>query len=215
MIELCSQNSWYYTETEQKTIFVISPGAGTARNRKAYECLEKNFNVIYFAQSGGEYDKYPLLWENNSFVEARGKHLGGIAELVEHKIYTEKVIPSIIIAGSRGGQVTIGKIWERIWRGPTIIINAGVLTSRTMIPDNMPILFIIMEKDYFKSVNTPQKVQNLIKMNSNQNPITNIIYLKDHYHMPNLNQNLVSLLTYSSLLLLNRVKKIPLDIEFI
>ena len=107
--------------------------------------IRNNFNVIYFAQSGGEYDKYPLLWENNSFVEGQGKHLGGIAELVEHKIYTEKVIPSIIIAGSRGGQVTIGKIWERIWRGPTIVINAGVLTSRTMIPDNMPILFIIME----------------------------------------------------------------------
>ena len=117
----------------------------------------KNFNVIYFAQSGGEYDKYPLLWENNSFVEARGKHLGGIAELVEHKIYIEKVIPSIIIAGSRGGQVTIGKIWERIWRGPTIIINAGILNIKNCDARQYAYYLLLWKKTISKVLHTPQK----------------------------------------------------------
>lgn len=79
----------------------------------------------------------------------------------------------------------------------------------------MPILFITMGKDYFKKVKTPQKVQNLIKMNSYKNHKINIIFLINHYHMLNLNQSLVSLLTYSSLLLLNQIKEIPQYIEFI
>ena len=66
-----------------------------------------------------------------------------------------------IICGSRGGQVTIGKVWETIWRGPTIIINGGSLTTKTIIPKQVHALFIIMGNDYFKSVNTPQKVKKL------------------------------------------------------
>ena len=46
-----------------------------------------------------------------------------------------------------------------------IIINAGTLTSQTIIPKQVHALFIIMENDYFKSVNTPQKVTKLIEKN--------------------------------------------------
>ena len=55
------------------------------RNRKAYQALEVNFNVLYFAQSGGIYDKYPDFWENNAFVESYGNHLGGISQLIREK----------------------------------------------------------------------------------------------------------------------------------
>ena len=213
MVFINQEGNWVLKRPDKHTIFVIRPGAGTARNRRAYQVLEKNFNVVYFADSGGIYDRYPDFWENNSFVESQGNHLGGIASLIENKIYNEKVIPSAIIAGSRGGQVTIGKVWERLWRGPTIVINAGTLTSQTIIPKYVHALFIIMENDYFKSVNTPQKVTKLIEKYKEKEGKTNIIFLRNHYHMPNLNKELVKLLSYSFLFLTNNTY-IPLPIEF-
>ena len=100
MVFINQEGNWVLKKPDKHTIFVIRPGAGTARNRRAYQVLEKNFNVVYFADSGGIYDRYPDFWENNSFVESQGNHLGGIANLIEKKIYNEKVIPSAIIVGS-------------------------------------------------------------------------------------------------------------------
>ena len=213
MIHIYENNKWVPKSPTPQTIFVISPGAGTARNRRAYQVLEKNANVIYIAKSGGLFDKYPDFWENNSFVESQGNHLGGIAQLIEKKIYKENIIPSCIIAGSRGGQVTLGKVWERLWRGPCIVINAGSLTSQTIIPKQVHILFIIMGKDYFKSVNTPQKVKSLIEKFKEKGAKSNIVFLKNHYHMPCLNNELKELLIYSYLFLTSDLT-IPLPIEF-
>ena len=213
MVFINYEGNWKSKTPDEHTIFVIRPGAGTARNRKAYQALESNFNVLYFAQSGGIYDKYPDFWENNSFVESSGNHLGGISQLIREKIYNQKVIPGAIICGSRGGQVTIGKVWESIWRGPTIIINAGSLTSQTIIPKEVHVLFIIMEHDYFKSVNTPQKVKKLSEKYKSEGTKINIVFLKNHYHMPNLNRELVYLLSYSYLFITNNIS-ISLPIEF-
>ena len=213
MIQICKENKWETVTPTTNTIFVICPGAGTARNRKAYMVLEKKFNVIYFAKSGGLFDRYPDYWENNAFVESQGNHLGGIAQLIQKKINKDKIIPSCIIAGSRGGQVTMGKIWESIWRGPCIVINAGSLTSQTIIPKQVQVLFIIMGKDYFKSVNTPQKVKSLTEKFKEKGAKSNIVFLKNHYHMPDLNRELVELLLHSYIFLTHRIN-IPLPIEF-
>lgn len=213
MIKIYKNHKWVPVNPTN-TIFVISPGAGTFRNRKAYQLLEQYYNVLYIANSGGIYDKYPTHWENNSFVISSGKHLGGIAELVSQKIFNDNIIPCAIIAGSRGGQVTIGKIWERIWKGPTIMVNAGCLTTHTALPSEIPILFIIMEFDYFQSVNRPEKVKELIvKYQENKNMNTNIVYLKNHYHMPNLNTDLVKLFLYCILYTSGNIDKIPLNVE--
>ena len=76
--------------------FCYQSRSRNCQNRTAYQILERNFNVIYIAKSGGLFDKYPDFWENNSFVESHGNHLGGIAQLIEKKIYQEKIIPSCI-----------------------------------------------------------------------------------------------------------------------
>ena len=214
MIQLCIDNNWLSLENNDNIIFVIVPGAGTYRNKLAYQCLEKNYRVIYIGKSGSEYDKYPDNWQNNGFVESNGYHLGGIYQLVKEKI-SKKIIPSAIICGSRGGQVTIGKIWESLWRGPTIMFNAGSLTTQTIIPKGVSILFIIMELDYFKSVNNPSKVKYLFdKFRVNEKIKMNIIYLKNHYHMPNLNLDLRDLLVQSYKYMNNHLQYISLPIDF-
>ena len=58
MIKLYINDIWKDYEPSN-TIFIISPGAGTFKNKKAYEILEKNYKVLYFGKTGGIYDKYP------------------------------------------------------------------------------------------------------------------------------------------------------------
>ena len=57
--------------------------------------------------------------------------------------------PSLLICGSRGSQVTIGLVWRHYWRGPTIVINGGCLTSETLIPAPVFPVMITMTGDYF------------------------------------------------------------------
>ena len=70
-----------------------------------------------------------------------------------------------------------------------------------------------MGKDYFKSVNTPQKVKTLTEKFKEKGAKSNIVFLKNHYHMPNLNKELKELLIYSYLFLTTNLT-IPLPIEF-
>ena len=63
-----------------------------------------------------------------------------------------------------------------MWRGPSIIINAGCLTSRTVIPKGVFPLFITMENDYFSSVNKIEKVINLF-YNYIENPSQKAVFL--------------------------------------
>ena len=94
------------------------------------------------------------------------------------------------------------------------MVNAGCLTTHTVLPSEIPILFIIMEFDYFQSVNRPEKVKELIvKYQENKNMNTNIVYLKNHYHMPNLNTDLVKLFLYCILYTSGNIDKIPLNVE--
>lgn len=205
MVYINVQNQWINMVPEPNTVFVIRPGAGTFKNKNAYSYLEQHFNVVYFGQTGNKYDKYPDNWTDNKLVSTDGKHLGGLSQKVLKYILTKNVIPSSIIVGSRGGQVTLGKIWETIWRGPTVIINAGCLTTRTIIPQQATPLFITMEHDYFTSVNSPAKVAKVfdaLKIDSEVNGY--LIHLNGHGHMPSLNNDLKNLLMESVNFLINR-----------
>lgn len=205
MVYIKLDTKWINMVAEKNVIFVIRPGAGTFKNKSAYNQLESQYKVIYFGNTGGKYDKYPDNWEDNSLVSTNGYHLGGITHLVKEYILKKNIIPETIIVGSRGGQVTIGKIWESIWRGPTIIINAGCLTTKTKIPQYVTPLFITMENDYFTSVNTIGKVKYLFDYYKYDSEVSGyIIHLIKHSHMPNLNSNLINLLNESCNFLINR-----------
>ena len=186
-IKLYQRKSWIET-IASKTIFVISPGAGVYSNRYSYKQLQKDYRIVYIGSRGDKYDKYPDNWQINKAVRSSGEHLGGLMEVFRDKL-DSGIIPCGVITGSRGGQVTIGKVWENLWRGPTIIINAGCLTTNTIIPEGVFPLFITMEKDYFNTVNRLSKVvklfYNLIR-DPKQKAV--FIHLLDEAHMPNLNQ---------------------------
>ena len=107
---------WLDIEPTPNLIFVIVPGAGTFKNKEAYQRLQKKYNLVYFGKTGHVFDVYPKNWEDNSFVSNKGPHLGGIFQYMRKYIDEYNQIPEAIICGSRGAQVTIGKIWEGLWR---------------------------------------------------------------------------------------------------
>ena len=201
---------WRHIQPISNLIFVICPGAGCYSNRHAYKYLEQNYTLEYFWRSGkdniSKYDIYPNNWENNNFVQNTGFHLGGISLLIKNYI-ENGYIPEAIICGSRGSQVTIGKVWESIWRGPTLAINAGCLTTSTPIPDGVNLVFIIMGNDYFKTVNSISKVKILFdKFKINKDQKGKVFYLPHHKHMPNLNTNMHKLIYYGISHLLKKIE---------
>lgn len=208
MINLLLNNSWVQLPPSDNIIFVIRPGAGTYQNRDAYKKLETKYTVRYFAESQGKYDNYPKNWENNNLVDTKGKHLGSIVNLLETHIKTTGEIPSAIIVGSRGGQVSIGKVWEHLWRGPTIIINAGCLLTQTIIPKDVTPLFITMGRDYFSYVNTIDDTIKLYKNYSEKQQGT-IVHLPLESHMPKLKNNIESMFLWCIDYILDEKKFIP------
>jgi len=192
-------NNWHTSLADPTLIFVIKPGAGTFYNKFAYQNLEKTHQLVYFANSGGTYDKYPDNWPDNKSVSTEGLHLGAIVNKLINYTKTTGQIPSLIITGSRGAQVTLGKIWENYWRGPSLIINAGCLTTQTVIPKQVTPYFVTMGNDYFQSVNNIPNTTALFRsLAETEQQQATLIHLPDEGHMPNLNQNnlLVHLVNY-------------------
>jgi hypothetical protein len=197
-------NIWNEYIPTPKLVFVIVPGSGTYSNRFEYNRLKQNFNLVFFGERGCKYDNYPNNWEINKLATNKGNHLGGLCQEIIKYINSIKKIPSAIICGSRGGQVTLGKIWYSIWRGPSVIINAGCLTTNTKIPYGVKPLFITMEKDYFTMVNTPKKVHNLFnKLNINKTEKGVFIHLLNEAHMPKFENRLKGLLVKCVMYLLS------------
>ena len=92
-------------------------------------------------------------------------------------------IPSLIICGSRGGQVTIGYLWKHYIRCPTIVLNGGCLTSRTRIPRGVFHVMVTMGQDYFDT-NQPSYTRSQFAELSDVYGI--LVHLQRHSHMPSL-----------------------------
>jgi hypothetical protein len=98
---------------------------------------------------------YPPKWANNQELELAeqpaytGTDLLQLAGVVGAIARTEH--PTHIICGSRGSQVTIGKVWQHFWRGPTLLLNGGCLTSQTRIPSGVYPVVLTFGKDYFQT----------------------------------------------------------------
>lgn len=93
---------------------------------------------------------YPAGWDNNEALVPRGKDLAGFAQVVCAQILKGKP-PAVVMCGSRGCQVTLGLVWRTCWQGPTIIINAGCLMTRTRIPPRVFPVFYTCSRDYFET----------------------------------------------------------------
>jgi hypothetical protein len=78
-----------------------------------------------------EYDRYPKGWRKWGTTHARigaKNHMTLADNLVVpklHELVAEGRGPGVIIAGSRGGQCTLPRLWDLGWRGGAVCVNAG------------------------------------------------------------------------------------------
>ena len=180
--------TWETKEPKNRVVLVIAPGAGMFANQAAYRELENNTDGVIVVDSGTRDNgfKYPPKWQQNQRLEltstSTADDLLGLANTVGKEI--KRYVPSLIICGSRGSQVTIGLVWRHFWRGPTLIINGGCLTTNTEIPREVYPVFLTMEHDYFKTNNVQyvhDKFQDLSRAHFGLQ-----IHIHGQSHMPTL-----------------------------
>jgi hypothetical protein len=149
--------TWNTIIPNENLIFVITPGSGSYQNREAYSHLKKlGYKLEFIGSSIREpCDRYPEDWGDNQLLDLsvyKTENLATLSNKFMERL-TRVGTPSLVICGSRGGQVTIGLVWRHFWRGPTIVINAGCLTSNTLIPKGVYPVMITMDRDYFGTKN--------------------------------------------------------------
>ena len=151
MVKVRNEAKGTWDEAKGSGILVIVPGAGTHANRKAYNELERHFDVIYRdtpTRRGGF--RYPAGWANITSVPLDTDPPDSLMGLSRSIGGTMKASPpALVICGSRGGQVVVPILLAHYWRGPFVAINAGPLTSNGKIPEGCFPLFVTCGKDYF------------------------------------------------------------------
>jgi hypothetical protein len=185
-------DSWNMSHPDNRCILVIKPGAGVFKNYKAYRKLQggpnqEGYTLLFLSASGDlvhqdGYDIYPEDWADNSKLSRTSEpNLANLA--FKYKDAVGDKIPGLIICGSRGGQVTLGLIWRNFWRGPTIVVNAGCLTSNTPIPMGVFPVMVTMGGDYFET-NNPEFTHEKFKELSEVPGM--LLHIHSDGHMPSL-----------------------------
>jgi len=145
---------------------VIGPGAGLWQNSDLYQGLaHTGYEIIpVYAE---EYDVapegsksnylYPPGWKTGKpdLKFNNGKNLATLADEVIlpaiAKLVAEGNGPAAIIAGSRGGQVTVPRLWACGWHGPTLVINGGCATTSVIPGGPVRLVLLTGGKDFFST----------------------------------------------------------------
>lgn len=163
---LNSNKEWKEYKSNKFKVYVILHGFNGNLELLYNLFGEENVESIFLP----EYDIYPKDWKNgniNWMDYNINKDEKNLATLVDNIILTKfrNMIsnnngPSLVITGSRGGQVTLSRLWN-FWRGPSICLNAGCIIQDNIKGVNLGL--ITCGNDFFHSNNllyTLNKFQN-------------------------------------------------------
>lgn len=131
------------------------------------------FDVTLVGDS--KFDCYPEGWKQGrpDLASNEGKnHTTAADELVLPKL--EELVaegrgPSVIIAGSRGGQCTLPRLWSLGWCGAAVCVNAGC-TSLGRVPSGCSLGLVTGGFDFFRQSAEPQRLVK-IRRECNSSPI--------------------------------------------
>jgi len=144
---------WYSYEPQENKVYVILHGF----NGNTEILTENGFDVeeIYLKN----YDKYPYEKKNpnNDWYEDNiDLNQTNLATLVDNIILPHfiKLIqngngPSLVITGSRGGQITLSRLWK-FWRGNSICLNGGCNIFENKL-NNINLGLITCGNDFFRT----------------------------------------------------------------
>ena len=149
-------------------VCVIRPGACLYRNPQVCDALtQAGYDIVVLGEFGVD-DGYPHGWRDNDDLRLalpNRKALHEPANLLELAgklpLALGDKIPSLLLCGSRGGQVTAGQVWKHFWRGPTVCINAGCVTTNTAIPPGVFLTALPCTRDDLFGHNQPAAIDKL------------------------------------------------------
>ena len=117
------------------------------------------------------YDSYPVGWRKGNrdylmrpLIGRRREAAPGPTDLASYA--DDAVLPAIlalvaagrgpaaVLAGSRGGQVTVPRLW-RMWRGPTVVLNGGCVAASGAVPPPTGVALGLLTQgnDFFPTAN--------------------------------------------------------------
>lgn len=179
-----SSGSWRRYTPNMRSVLVIGPGAGVHQNARAYKRLQEAGWEVNFASAPG-YDKseahpdgylYPPGWEHGqpelNFND--GKNLATLADNVVAPLLQKLVAagrgPAAVIAGSRGGQTTLPRLWAKFWRGPTLVINGGCVKVSEVPPSPVRLVLLTYGLDFFETKDS-QLTSKLLRKTDASSPV--------------------------------------------
>jgi len=169
---------WREYVPDAQTVMVIGPGAGLGQNAHVYrELQEAGYNLVpvhaddYNESPPGSKSTYlyPPGWKQGTpdLTFNGGKNLATFADDVAlpllEGLVKEGRGPAAIIAGSRGGQVTIPRLWICGWRGPTVVINGGCASTSVVPGDPVRLVLVTGGRDFFSTKDPSNTVRVLRK----------------------------------------------------
>ena len=154
------------SEPNPHSLLLIGPGSGAKMNGQVYAELEHagyTVHQVHDQDTGYDVDpsnpskyRYPRDWDRlgASLMPAAGvRDLASLArDLVWPKLLelvSKGEGPAAVLCGSRGGQVTVGELWDNYWEGPTLIINAGCHVRRNL--PAVPMALATSGRDFFET----------------------------------------------------------------
>jgi hypothetical protein len=150
---LDSDGCWQGYEPDSKSILIIAAGFNGNAERLHY--LGYDTTIVY----DKNYDSYPCRSEDFinrpicSNTDMLPKDLASMADYIVlpviHKLISVGKGPAMIITGSRGGQVTICRLW-RFWRGPSIVLNGGCVIGSAP-PQGVTLGLLTQGRDFFET----------------------------------------------------------------
>ena len=148
-------NKWNTYVPNKKVIYIISHGF----NGNTHILNKLGYKVYHIYIK--EYDKYPENWQTQQWMNTkfRTKPYFNLESLVDNVVFYQinDLIsrgegPCAILTGSRGGQVTLSRLWN-FWKGPSVCLNAGCIFNSITDTKNIPLGLITGSKDFFRTKN--------------------------------------------------------------
>jgi hypothetical protein len=162
--------TWLEYTPNTKSVLMIA--AGCNGNVERLKELGYDTTVLY----DGAYDNYPHNWSQADFLERPFRQHGCDAQRAppfDLASFADDIVlpairelvaqgngPAVVLTGSRGGQVTICRLW-RMWHGPSVVLNGGCSCGiKIAPPQGFPLGLLTQGQDFFptKDLSYTQRV---------------------------------------------------------
>ena len=140
----------------KQTVLIIGAGC----NGDGNVLVDLGYDVEFLYDEA--YDRYPadwkrgeLAWLDAPLLTPQAEHTPDLANFADivlvpaiHALILENRGPAAIVCGSRGGQVTISRLW-RMWKGPSVVLNGGCNPRHA--PPEVNLALLCGGRDFFSS----------------------------------------------------------------